>query len=805
MGSQMRLEVASVRLRSTNSTGEGNSSKEMERRENDDIVNIAYMLSFIWTRRDSLQLDISFDTHTLVWFPNCRNVIHGIHTTPWNPSGLVSEAGKLTMQWDADKCKDPQSKQKYIQITEAYKKLNSVMEGKESFRGEDSHQEIAAFMRMFMDMVGISENDSIPAAAMTFGMMFGSQPNSMDEWSTDEEGDYEEDEDGDFLGDEYYEDFPSLTAGAEGDWEGGGKTFLHDVQTCEEEEEKKIRATRKRADKKKKQKEKKTKECKVEEEEMIPGPHHSLDQLQAGDKTSILTQRDHLRSELLHVIMEGQIITFEAMLGLDGKNVTASSSSAAVSITDKALADLREDLPLLYPVHRCITNYMEEEQRVAKGLSETVDLKVLAARRLSMARQLLTVLDPPVDLALYDDQGLSILHKSVLWKDNDFVEMVIQLIQNDVPPSAAASERRPTLNVNSRCHRKGWAPLHYAVEVCNLRAMTLLAQAGANLSATSATDKKLTPLELAKTKVKNAQSNTSREVAQKARDHLSALIAGQKSNSGKKSECRPSSTSCASAVVADEEESGKESNLVSTANGSSGHGSSKKGKKKKKSSEASHEAKAEEPKSSSNPSQAISKATQGSTTASPQKTSKNSAKSSSPPSSSGNSTSSPSNGLTALQGLSIASRDELVDRLLAMGFVEADCLAAISLYGTDIDRAISWLCDQQRPTAPTTATTANANASPAVSVIPSSSSSNINTSLKKEAGSKPSKSSLGKPEAKPAVPVAAPVTQASPNAASKLQADKEAAARLQKEKEELRRINRAWNARAEDEKRRVGN
>lgn len=49
-----------------------------------------------------------------------------------------------------------------MQITEAYKKLNSVMEGKESFRGDDSH-EIAAFMRMFMDMVGISENDSIPA------------------------------------------------------------------------------------------------------------------------------------------------------------------------------------------------------------------------------------------------------------------------------------------------------------------------------------------------------------------------------------------------------------------------------------------------------------------------------------------------------------------------------------------------------------------------------------------------------------------------------------------------------------------
>lgn len=97
---------------------------------------------------------------------------------------------------------------------EAYEKLNSVMEG--GGRGDDS-QEIAAFMRMFMDMLGISENDSIPAGtcmsytlfstiygksfnislnttAMTFGMMFGPRP-AMEEWSTDDE---DEDDDGDY-------------------------------------------------------------------------------------------------------------------------------------------------------------------------------------------------------------------------------------------------------------------------------------------------------------------------------------------------------------------------------------------------------------------------------------------------------------------------------------------------------------------------------------------------------------------------------------------------------------------------------
>ncbi len=56
-----------------------------------------------------------------------------------------------------------------MQITEAYKKLNSVMEGKDSFRGDDQH-EIAAFMRMFMDMVGMSEGDPLPSGKLKYSV-----------------------------------------------------------------------------------------------------------------------------------------------------------------------------------------------------------------------------------------------------------------------------------------------------------------------------------------------------------------------------------------------------------------------------------------------------------------------------------------------------------------------------------------------------------------------------------------------------------------------------------------------------------
>lgn len=51
------------------------------------------------------------------------------------------------------------------QIADAYNKLNSVMEGSDTQKNEDSH-EIAAFMRMFMDMVGISDSETIPAGCV---------------------------------------------------------------------------------------------------------------------------------------------------------------------------------------------------------------------------------------------------------------------------------------------------------------------------------------------------------------------------------------------------------------------------------------------------------------------------------------------------------------------------------------------------------------------------------------------------------------------------------------------------------------
>jgi hypothetical protein len=58
------------------------------------------------------------------------------------------------------------------------------------------------------------------------------------------------------------------------------------------------------------------------------------------------------------------------------------------------------------------------------------------------------------------------------------------------------------------------------------------------------------------------------------------------------------------------------------------------------------------------------------------------------------SSSSNNNNSGIVSSLDISSRDDLLENLLSMGFLEIDCLQAISLYGKNMDLAISWLCEK---------------------------------------------------------------------------------------------------------------
>jgi DnaJ-class molecular chaperone len=87
---------------------------------------------------------------------------------------LKSKYRQLALDWHPDKCKKTNAKETFQQISIAYTKLISAhsvgghrQDGVDEFDGSninsgDESHEMAAFMRMFMDLVGIFNESSEP-------------------------------------------------------------------------------------------------------------------------------------------------------------------------------------------------------------------------------------------------------------------------------------------------------------------------------------------------------------------------------------------------------------------------------------------------------------------------------------------------------------------------------------------------------------------------------------------------------------------------------------------------------------------
>ena len=118
--------------------------------------------------------------------------------------------------------------------------------------------------------------------------MFGANHPGMDEWSTDDDGDYdEEDEDGDYIGD--YDEYPSNSKGGT---PPSLRNSAHNAsnQAGMTEDEKKQRVAKKRADKRKKQKERKLRDTIVTMDEVMTGKVRS-EGAKASHEQTTLTSR----------------------------------------------------------------------------------------------------------------------------------------------------------------------------------------------------------------------------------------------------------------------------------------------------------------------------------------------------------------------------------------------------------------------------------------------------------------------------------------------------------------------------------
>jgi hypothetical protein len=487
---------------------------------------------------------------------------------------------------------------------------------------------------------------------------------------------------------------------------------------------------------------------------------------------------------------------------------------SGLKITDRIGSGGRTGAGLL---HFCVA--------VVKGCQDKpTDPREVQEGKFSIVKYLFSPRSLSLDLGLVDDEGRTVLHLAAMYGDAQLIEFLVE-------QRSELEKKNHTIDINCRCLNQGWTPLHYAAVSGVLNTVQLLVRLGAILnvhafvyspsSGRDSDSKGPTPLELAKRKLRSSRHLPQQErhsfesvinELEKALNRLEVLRQQREAEKfNKESKLREEKQRLAAKEqterellerkqkqlkekqekerIKNEEDTRAHSSPPSLLSVSvslnlglilqlASEGGSKKKKKDKKKDAAAVatapavvEAPLPPPVAKPVP---------------PEPAPKPAATSSAASQKSAHHTSHPPPVVTGIVPViptpapaanvlgDVVSRDDLLSHLLAMGFAESDCLAAISSCGLNVDMAVSWLCDPPSPSQPKS----------------------------KTAEAKESKKS----SANKAVPIPNPGASAS---ASAQELDAQLKAQKDKEhKEEQRRINRAWNARvphqrAEEERKKV--
>ena len=460
--------------------------------------------------------------------------------------------------------------------------------------------------------------------------------------------------------------------------------------------------------------------------------------------------KDQIILEISNGCLNGQIDRVKQLVN------SKYSDSIPPNIASMIDEVLKPQLLVATFLHDCVTNY---------NIQDSIPSKAILDAKIELLKFFITFDNPILNLNIIDANGLAIIHLAVINRDDLFLTTLI-----DETMKLSINNR---LDINLECAALNWTAIQYAVNKSNLNAFRLLLKAGSQIipkdfkSIENKSD--IILLKMAKKALSNEKNSNSKafyENSQKILSELNEELESKVTNSFAKvtsleiPEEKPQETDLMDLVEFYEKTVSKQKTTTSKvvnkkevpnpSNSQNDNSTTTKtttmDKKKKKGE-----------KEKSTPSKSNNNNNKGAN---------NNNKVSPLAYSSGSSIK--NNTMLPINELSIASRDEVMDRLLAMGFKESDCLSSISLYGTDVDRAISWLCER-----------------------PASSEEDNKPILKEDVV-------VSKTN-----PKASTTNQTSTSATSPAPPVLDAQAKLQKEKEELRRINRAWNAKAEDEKKKV--
>ena len=522
------------------------------------------------------------------------------------------------------------------------------------------------------------------------------------------------------------------------------------------------------------------------------------------------------RIDLFEVIRSGNLAKVKAFIGdtLDNPKYNGSNKSGGVRQVDVRTTVMREFFASQPLLHNCIgESAPHTADNGSKGTTEG---------RLSIAKYLLDLHTRPLDLGITDDDGRTILHLAAKREDSAILKLFL-LARDDSP------ERRTQLDINARCSKSGWTALHYAASQGNISSVRLLLEAGASLSVHAGIGKGATPLDVTKSRLQNAGHFSAAHIANLhlvSKELSDAIRAVEKVKQQKEAErlLKEEKLAAARKVLAEREErerellERKQKQLKEKQERDRMRDDEENSKKLSKgqgpvplTTSSTGTTKGSTPSASalSVPATAATTASTVIPSTSNKSPSPNTTPATGPACATADSASKslkkklkkgkkkeeetvvtpvvipvprPNSAVVAV--VDVASRDELVDHLLAMGFPEPDCLAAISLYGRDLDRALSWLCD--RPSVPPSGS-ATGGATPG------------NADLNSNGSSRP----ISRDEASSSIGAGSAVSQVSGCTVGSTNTE---SMRVQKEKdlkEELRRINRAWNRKAEDEKKKV--
>lgn len=157
-------------------------------------------------------------------------------------------------------------------------------------------------------------------------------------------------------------------------------------------------------------------------------------------------------------------------------------------------------------MHYCVSVFYSSENRL-------VDTLEVQQGKLSIAKYLLSLRSPTIDLSLLDEHGRTVLHIAALFGDSTLIELLLE-------QKSEQEKKNQNIDINAKCLSQGWTPLHYAASNGAIPTVQLLIKIGALLNVHAyiylgGKDSDLkgpTPLELAKKKLeeikKNPQSNS---------------------------------------------------------------------------------------------------------------------------------------------------------------------------------------------------------------------------------------------------------------------------------------------------------